>query len=70
MNHISIHCRNCKQSFWVKRTSEIPDNVEEMACNWCPCCEDHAQEYYREWYLYAAKSQCPTARAKQLRLEI
>lgn len=21
-----------------------------MGCNWCPCCEDRAEDYYEEWY--------------------
>ena len=34
----------------VGRTSEIPNHVISMGCNWCPSCEDDADEYYEEWY--------------------
>jgi len=23
-----------------------------MGCNWGPCCEDRAEDYYDEWYNY------------------
>jgi len=70
MKHIKIYCRGCKASYWVERTKEIPVKAIVMACNWCPVCEDMAVDYYKEWYLYEAKSQCPTERHRQLRLKI
>jgi len=34
----------------VTRTNEIPPNVVSLGCNWCPSCEDSADDYYHEWY--------------------
>lgn len=47
---INITCDGCKKTWEVERTSEIPDNVVSMGCNWCPACEDKATDYYEEWY--------------------
>lgn len=46
---IKITC-NCELSHDVRRTNEIPKDVISLGCNWCPACEDTAQEPYEEWY--------------------
>lgn len=50
MKTINITCDTCHLTIEVVRTSGIPDNVISMGCNWCPKCEDKADDYYREWY--------------------
>lgn len=47
---INIKCEGCGKVHEVARTSEIPDHVVSMGCNWCPDCEDTAEDYYEEWY--------------------
>jgi hypothetical protein len=49
MTTIKINC-DCGKVHEVTRTNEIPSNVISMGCNWCPICEDTAQDYYTEWY--------------------
>ena len=49
---IIIHCQGCNKSHNVRRTDEIPSNVISMSCNWCPDCEDKAEDWYQEWYNY------------------
>lgn len=51
MPRINITCENCGKTHDVKRTSEIPDWVISMGCNWCPDKDCHASEDYEEWYL-------------------
>lgn len=46
---IKITC-DCGMIHEVERTSEIPDNVISMGCNWCPVCMDSADAPYEEWY--------------------
>jgi len=52
MEKIKITCDICKGSFDVDRTNEIPPEVTELFCNWCPMCEDDADDYYTERYGY------------------
>lgn len=47
---INITCEGCDKTHKVRRTPEIPDHVVSMGCNWCPVCEDKAEEHYEEWY--------------------
>lgn len=47
---IKITCETCNKTHEVSRTSEIPEHVVSMGCNWCPDCEDMAEDYYEEWY--------------------
>jgi hypothetical protein len=49
---IDITCDACRQTFSVHRTNEIPPDVTKLFCNWCPGCEDKAQDYYDERYCY------------------
>lgn len=50
MNKINLYCEGCNTTIEVNRTSEIPDWVISLRCNWCPSCEDSADEYWEEWY--------------------
>lgn len=50
---INITCDTCKKTHSVGRTNEIPPEVTELFCNWCPECADEAQDYYEERYGYA-----------------
>lgn len=50
MATIKITCDTCHKTHEVTRTNEIPEHVVSMGCNWCPSCEDKAQDYYEEWY--------------------
>lgn len=52
MSRINITCETCGLVHDVRRTPEIPKNVFSMGCNWCPVCEDRAEDYYEEWYNY------------------
>lgn len=51
MSRINIICETCGKTHDVPRTNEIPDWVISLGCNWCPCCEERANDYYEEWYL-------------------
>ncbi len=51
MATINITC-NCGVTTEVPRTNEIPSSAISMGCNWCPACENTAEEYYEEWYNY------------------
>ena len=44
----NITCDMCKKVYTVDRTEEIPPGVTELFCNWAPCCEDYADDYYNE----------------------
>lgn len=50
MGTINLTCETCGRVHEVTRTSEIPDWVISMGCNWCPLCEDRAEDYWEEWY--------------------
>jgi hypothetical protein len=50
MATIKITCETCQKTHEVRRTNEIPEHVVSMGCNWCPECEDRAEDYYEEWY--------------------
>lgn len=52
MPNINITCDICKKTHSVRRTDEIPEEVTEIFCNWCPECEDKAEDYYTERYGY------------------
>jgi hypothetical protein len=49
---IKINCDTCGEIHEVKRDKKAPDNAVSMGCNWCPNCEDKADDYYDEWYNY------------------
>ncbi|MEO9474154.1 MAG: hypothetical protein ABJG41_01425 [Cyclobacteriaceae bacterium] len=50
MSTMKITCDTCNTTHTVDRTPEIPSHVVSMGCNWCPKCEDKADDYYEEWY--------------------
>jgi len=49
---IEIECSGCGLKHGVNRTSEIPEDVTSLRCNWCTECEDDANDYYNETYVY------------------
>lgn len=51
MARINITCDTCGKVHDVNRTNEIPRWVIGLACNWCLCCEDQAEDYYEERYI-------------------
>lgn len=50
MSTIKLTCENCNQVHELRKTPELPAHVFFMRCNWCPNCEDDAQDYYKEWW--------------------
>ena len=56
MKTIEVRCRGCKRVFNNFRLKDIPDNVDYIACNFCPECEDNANDYWKEWYVYKRKN--------------
>jgi len=54
MNHqIKMHCQGCKTTHIVYIDINAPEGVTSMSCNWCPLCEDDADNYFEEWYNYS-----------------
>lgn len=49
MQTIKMNC-DCGKVHEVHRDNEAPKNAISMGCNWCPDCEDTADDYYNEWY--------------------
>ncbi len=66
MTKINITCDTCKKTFVVGRTNEMPDEVTELFCNWCPSCD--SDEDYEERYSYEPLSSPPDL--NQVKLEI
>ena len=66
MSHsgITMICQTCKVEYNLPRTPEIPDHIKRMKCNWCPACEDKANDEYKEWYAREPIKKCD----KQLKL--
>lgn len=50
MERIQLTCEWCSKVYDLKKTEEIPKHVFFMKCNWCPACEDTADDYYNEWW--------------------
>jgi hypothetical protein len=50
MSRISLTCEGCQRVHDLKKTKELPSHVFFMRCNFCPCCEDAATDYYHEWW--------------------
>lgn len=46
---IKMNC-DCGKVHDVPRDLDAPKNAISMGCNWCPSCEDTADDYYNEWY--------------------
>jgi len=49
METIKLTCETCNTTHDLKRKMDDPPYVMFMKCNWCPLCEDRAQDYYDEW---------------------
>ena len=49
---IKITCDGCMATYDVNRDADAPKSAISMGCNWCPKCEDKADDYYSEWYNY------------------
>ena len=49
MEAIKMNC-DCGKVHDVKKDNSTPKNAISMGCNWCPDCEDTAEDYYQEWY--------------------
>ena len=49
MKTIKINC-DCGLTHEVRRDKISPESAISMGCNWCPDCEDIADDYYNEWY--------------------
>lgn len=47
---IEMNC-SCGKIHEVRKDDKVPENAISMGCNWCPDCEDKAEDYYMEWYL-------------------
>ena len=69
MKNIEIKCENCSEVHAVPRTSEIPDDVVFLRCNWCPACYESATEHYKEWYNYEEVEIVPENQLKIFGLE-
>ena len=50
MKDIKLICEGCGAHHDLKKTSEIPDDINLLYSNWCIKCEDNALEPYEEWY--------------------
>lgn len=48
---IKLQCECCGKVHDLPRTSEIPDEVNALKCNYCIECEDKMDDYYNEWYV-------------------
>ncbi len=49
---ILVNCLHCKEVYRVNRTEEIPEEVKQLAVNFCTACDDQADDYYQEHYIY------------------
>lgn len=52
MADIKVKCKSCGSEFNTKRTSEIPEGATKILCNFCPACDDSADDYYHEEYSF------------------
>jgi len=50
MINIKLKCNGCDKIHTLNRTNEIPDNIKSLSSNWCPNCEDSANDYYEEFW--------------------
>ena len=48
MVKIKIKCNGCSKTHEVERTHEILDTTKSLSCNWCPMCDNNANEDYFE----------------------
>lgn len=68
MKTLKINCDGCGITHDVNRDSEAPETATSMGCNWCPNCEDSAEDYYNEWYNYNESDDTETNDPNQLML--
>lgn len=54
---IKLTCEGCGKVHTLPKTKEIPQEVDNLFCNWCPVCEDDALEPYEEWYPESKKEE-------------
>ena len=57
MSKFKLICEGCGAIHNLKKTSEIPGNVDKAYCNWCIKCEDNALEPYEEWHIESTQQQ-------------
>jgi len=50
MSRIKLHCETCNYVHDLEKTPELPAHVFFIHCNWCPLCEERAEDYYQEWW--------------------
>lgn len=50
MQQIRLYCEGCNTTYNLDKTSELPAHVFFIRSNFCPKCEDTAQDYYTEWW--------------------
>lgn len=50
-------CQTCKNTYKVGADDEVPKGAIAMCCNWCPDCEDKADDYYQEWYKFEGEKE-------------
>ena len=65
MANIIIHC-DCGRQHEVTRDKEAPEAAISMGCNWCPACEDTAEDYYNEWYNFNGSGEAESDDPNQL----
>ena len=50
MSVVDLTCETCMKSYEFEPDT-VPDQAIGGFCNWCPACEDKAEDYYEEkWY--------------------
>lgn len=64
---MKIKCNSCQKEHKVSKDKEAPHNAKSMWCNWCPSCEDTADDYYKEGYILRERKPKPKPK-NQLKL--
>jgi hypothetical protein len=57
MEYIKLICDYCGAIFRVENEHKHPHSIKEIRCNWCPNCEDHANDVYEERLIYRKNTQ-------------
>lgn len=50
MSKIKSTCQTCGHIYELDREEYMPAHVVSTKCNWCPLCEDRAEDYWQEWW--------------------
>lgn len=50
MSQMKLICEGCNETYDLPKTSEIPAHIFVIRCNWCPKCENTAQDYWEQWW--------------------